>query len=547
MAEELYYLKPNVIAEPLVFNWYATPFLTAPHTAAMFFKNKLFKIMESYIEKPEFHENSLKKRALTGGPFIRFSTRDVHAVESLYKNCLAELSHLLELAQAIETVNTMLDSLPRGAPLEPLYPDLPTAIKGYIELVYDLQNRANFRFFESLLYKSTYNLHAQQSVLLTLGSGDGRDYVLNTPRVRPEDKWKIKRPFSDSLYDLLFKSRYTPINKETIRSIFLKDESAEILAEILKKFFSQDKPTPTVINAKPTDGIRVRYFGHACVLLESNEISVLIDPVISYSYPNTLARYTHLDLPEKIDYLLITHTHHDHTAIEHLLQIRHKVDTVIVPASNGGFLQDLSLKELFKHLGFNNIVTLSEMEDIPIVGGKITAIPFLGEHGDFNVRSKTGYCVEIQNMKVWFAADSNNLCPELYSIIKKTIGTIDVIFLGMECDGCPSSWVYGPIMAHKPGKEYDQSRRVNGSDFQRGRTLIDIFNCSHLYIYALAQEPWVRYLLPLYCDTESIQYIDSDKMINYCHSQGKIAKRLYGKDELEFVATKLNKVHLISV
>jgi len=47
------------------------------------------------------------------------------------------------------------------------------------------------------------------------------------------------------------------------------------------------------------------YFGHACILLETNDVSVLLDPVLSYTYESYISRYTYEDLPEVIDYVLI--------------------------------------------------------------------------------------------------------------------------------------------------------------------------------------------------------------------------------------------------
>lgn len=88
------------------------------------------------------------------------------------------------------------------------------------------------------------------------------------------------------------------------------------------------------------DGVRVRYFGHACILIESAQTSVLIDPLVSYKYDGGVFRYTYADLPEEIDYVLITHNHQGHCMLETLLQLRHRVGRVLVPRNNGGGLAD---------------------------------------------------------------------------------------------------------------------------------------------------------------------------------------------------------------
>src|ERR1700679_580856 len=58
-------------------------------------------------------------------------------------------------------------------------------------------------------------------------------------------------------------------------------------------------------------GTRVTWLGHATVLVElPSGIHLLIDPFIEHNpkYPKGFA------LPEKIDYILLTHAHMDHTA-----------------------------------------------------------------------------------------------------------------------------------------------------------------------------------------------------------------------------------------
>src|SRR5262249_8678338 len=132
-------------------------------------------------------------------------------------------------------------------------------------------------------------------------------------------------------------------------------------------------------------GVRWRYFGHACILIESQDISMLFDPVLSYTYDSSISRYTYLDLPDSIDYILITHNHQDHILFETLLQIRHRVKNIVVPRNNGGQLQDPSLKLLLENCGFHNIIEIDEMQKISAGNVNITGLPFFGEHADLNI------------------------------------------------------------------------------------------------------------------------------------------------------------------
>src|SRR5262249_2692802 len=158
------------------------------------------------------------------------------------------------------------------------------------------------------------------------------------------------------------------------------------------------------------------------------------DPVLSYTYESNIPRYSYQDLPDSIDYIVITHNHQDHILFETLLQIRHKVKNIIVPSNSGGLLQDPSIKLILQNIGCKNVMELSEMESVEWESGSITALPFLGEHSDLNIRSKAAYFVQIGNRSLLFAADSCNIEPRLYERLHAEIGDIDTLFLGMECD-----------------------------------------------------------------------------------------------------------------
>jgi glyoxylase-like metal-dependent hydrolase (beta-lactamase superfamily II) len=63
----------------------------------------------------------------------------------------------------------------------------------------------------------------------------------------------------------------------------------------------------------------VALFWCACILLETPYIRMLFDPVLSYTYQSHISRYSYEDLPDRIDYVFITHNHQDHVLLETLL------------------------------------------------------------------------------------------------------------------------------------------------------------------------------------------------------------------------------------
>jgi len=70
--------------------------------------------------------------------------------------------------------------------------------------------------------------------------------------------------------------------------------------------------------------MKITFYGHACFGIESNGISIIIDPFIS---PNPLAKSIDIDAI-KADYILISHGHEDHVA--DALYLAKKNDATIV-------------------------------------------------------------------------------------------------------------------------------------------------------------------------------------------------------------------------
>jgi hypothetical protein len=56
------------------------------------------------------------------------------------------------------------------------------------------------------------------------------------------------------------------------------------------------------------------------------------------------------------------------------------------------------------------------------------------------------YLINLKGNRILCAADSNNIDPRLYERLHKLIGDIDILFIGMECDGAPLSWLYGSLL-----------------------------------------------------------------------------------------------------
>jgi L-ascorbate metabolism protein UlaG (beta-lactamase superfamily) len=527
MRSSQFYLKPNVKLEPLFNQWYAWPLLIPPATAAMNIVNSHLKIMKSYLLAPEVHVAATENPSLRGGPFMNYPVTRTKEVKALMERTMREQAPLIGLAGAIKTLSDTLRNEGKGYSLEPLYRKAPEELKGYVELVYDLNNNPSFRLIERLLYSSAYYNPLAQSVALSTINQDKRPFVFSTPWLENDEHLKLEIPFSHQGIDELAKMKSAPQTLGYIRELCGIQEKDE---ELFRSFLSESAPPSG--GRYDGDEIRIRYFGHACILIETKEVSLLTDPVVSYDYETDFPRYTLRDLPDRIDYVLITHGHADHLSFETLLQLRHKIGNIIVPRNGAGFLEDPSLKLMLKALGFANVIEIDEMETLEIEGGTVTAVPFLGEHADLNIRTKTAHLIHLGERAIMCAADSSNLETRLYEHVSRLVADVDMLFLGMECDGAPLSWIYGPLLTKPLERGMDQSRRLSGSDYQRAIDLVTKLNCEHVYIYAMGQEPWLSYITSIEYTAESKPILDSDRLVAACKERGIVSERLYGMKEM---------------
>jgi L-ascorbate metabolism protein UlaG (beta-lactamase superfamily) len=521
------YLRSNILAEPLVDGWYAWTHLIPPAPAARNLTERHLNIMESYIECPEAHDAAVGDPKLLGGPYMDLGRNRVDDVKALRDRTLRDRKNLIELSRSIEKLDSILREKAKGHSLEGLYAEVPNCLRGYVEIVYDLNNQPSFRLIEPLLYRSPLYDDSFQSISLAEISGDDRPFVMSTPRLDKGDAVQLQIPFANACYNDLFRMKREPRTFNEIREkLALSDDDANLF----RSFLTTEPPRPYAKYEGP--GVRWRYFGHACILLEVEGTSILLDPVLSYTYESTISRYTYDDLPDVIDFVLITHNHTDHILFETLLQLRHCIGTIIVPRNGGGALQDPSLRLLLTQCGFRNVIELAEMEEVRLGAGSITAVPFLGEHGDLNVLSKSAYLVRLGNHKLLFAADSCNISPELYQHVHRELGDIDAMFIGMECDGAPFSWVYGPLLTQRLDRSKDQSRRLAGSNYDRAIAMVEQFRCKEVYVYAMGQEPWLNHVMGIKYTEQSNPIVQSNRLIERCKSRGVTAERLFGEKEI---------------
>lgn len=527
MKEQPLYLRQNIQVEPLVESWYAWSHLISPATAAMNVVDRHLNIMESYVRSPQAHAAAVKNPAMLGGPFIDYQGGRVDEIKALIESTRRDQASMIEFSNAIKALDEMLRAEAKGFSLEPLYEKIPEPLRGYVELVYDLNNNPSFRLIEPLLYESKFYDESRQSLMFSLISSDDRPFILSTPRLKNPGEVHVRTPFANPAIDDLFRMKTTPGSVTDIADrlgVSLEDREA------FAAFFTAEEPRR--YETYPGGKLRWRYFGHACILVETGDTTILLDPVLSYTYDHEISRFTYEDIPDEIDYVLITHNHQDHILFETMLQLRHKIKHIVVPRNGNGALQDPSLKMMFEKVGFKSVMSMEEFERIQIPTGQITSVPFFGEHSDLAIRTKSAYFVETGEHRLLFAADSCNIDDRLYQHVHKLIGNVDVLFLGMECDGAPLSWLYGPLLTRPLDRKMDRSRRLAGSNYERGIDIVKRFGVKEAYVYAMGQEPWLNYVMSIKYTEDSNPIKASNRLIADCADRGVTAERLFGEKEI---------------
>jgi L-ascorbate metabolism protein UlaG (beta-lactamase superfamily) len=454
---------------------------------------------------------------------------DVELVQALIAQTQKTQNLQISLAESIREAFRLILKQADGFSIEKFYPMLPENIRGYVELTYTLGNFPNLRVIESLLYQSEFNTKRLQTSRIFLSNDDDRPFIFSTPRLLSHDSIELNFSFDSPIYDFLAKLRNEPCEYEKIiETLQLTGKQAEMM-----KTFLVEKPKSIASDNSPHSfKTSVRYFGHACVLIESaDRKSILIDPVVSYVQHGGIKRFVLADMPDHIDYVVLTHNHADHVMIESLLALRHKIGSIVIPSGGGG-LADPSLRLMLQSIGFSKVLSLESLDTIEEDLFQITALPFLGEHGDLDIYTKAAWLIRVQDKNFLFAADSNNLDPKMYEHIRNLFGSIEILFLGMECLGAPLSWTYGPYLPITIDRKKDQSRRLNGSDSARGMQLIQSLGCKTVYIYAMGAEPWLQFLTSIDPDENTIPKINARELIAACNLSNIHAELLFGSAQM---------------
>lgn len=523
------FLKPEVKFEPLVCRWYAWSYLIAPAQLAMHISYRILPLLDSFVANPSSHISANSFPEMYGGHFVALSAEDIESVKKLISDTKLQCADLISFAADLRELDAQLQSRATGFSLNEFYSQLPESLQGLVELLYDLQHRPRARLFEPLMYEEKKATQVQEIMLQAIGEQD-RQFFMSTPRLDTPDSLSFKMSFCDKRIDALAAMRSRAGDLDELAKLL--DVSEEAMP-LFRTFFRSEAPLSNGSQDYAGAGVRMRYFGHACVLFQSADVSILFDPFVSLEEKPD-GRLTLHDLPAKIDYVVITHSHQDHFSPEMLLQLRHRIECVVVPANNSGNIGDPSMKLVLQALGFNNVLVLDCLDQVSLPGGHILSLPFTGEHADLDIYSKQAIAMELEGTKFMFLVDSDGRDPVLYERIMRKVGPVDVLFIGMECHGAPLNWLYEPLLTKQISRKNNESRRLSGADCERAWNIQSKISAQRVFVYAMGQEPWMQYIMGLQYKPDSIQLTESDSFIAQCRDSGVAAERLFGSREVIF-------------
>jgi len=526
LATDEVFLRPDVKIEPLTCGWYAWSHLIAPATQAMNVTYRQIPLLRSFIDNPAVHAAAAANPSLVGGSFVALTEADAPRAAALLDDINRRCAHMIAFAEAFRQLDREVQGKAQGFCLDDFYRSLPAELAGLVEIVYDLNNHPKTKLVEELLYAGGLDNRGLQQIHLHRTPSEDRPFFLSTPRLERQGSLVLNMRYTDPRLDDLCAMK--------LRSGSLADATRHLVeskhkVDCFHSLFTSERPLRKTPNYRG-DGVRVRYFGHACVLVQTAGLSVLIDPTTAWARDDKEATLTFDDLPDVIDYVVLSHAHQDHICPEVLLPLRRRIGQICIPRHNPGNIADPSLKLVLRELGFSNIRVLDPLDCIDTPDGQIISLPFPGEHCDLDIATKQCVFLNIRGRRLAFLVDSDAVDAGLYRRIAGRIGSapLDALFIGMECHGAPLGWLYGPLLTRASKRRDDDSRRLNGCTCERALGVVEAIPCTRAYVYAMGQEHWLRYLMGLAYRPDSVQIVESDRFVAQCRDRGIEADRLLG-------------------
>ncbi len=153
------------------------------------------------------------------------------------------------------------------------------------------------------------------------------------------------------------------------------------------------------------NGTRVTWLGHATVLITTPKgVHLLIDPFVAYSptYPKSFV------LPEKLDYILLTHAHMDHIADAAPLAKKHGAKVVAI-VELAGYLKGQGIEDTLE-MNFGGTL---ELEDVSVTMVDAKHTSSVSEAPTAYVGEAAGYVLAVEGGPVLYHAGDTTVFGDM--------------------------------------------------------------------------------------------------------------------------------------
>ncbi len=200
-----------------------------------------------------------------------------------------------------------------------------------------------------------------------------------------------------------------------------------------------------MIEKKLSDGyIDIYMIGHACLLVKTPDISVLMDPILLDPHQRgifSIYPERNLDIEKLPDFdvIIISHRHLDHFDVASLSLLNRNSEVL--------FPKDSLIDKSLERLGFQHRIQLDDWETISYGNTTITTTPSLCPVPEF------GLLIKFKSLSYWNQVDTI-VSDEVISIVNNEFGIIDVVHAPWQ-PMMETSFIWGESISF-PYEEYEE-------------------------------------------------------------------------------------------
>lgn len=167
----------------------------------------------------------------------------------------------------------------------------------------------------------------------------------------------------------------------------------------------EQRPRRYTRAARDPRELAVTHMGHACLIVDSVQTRILVDPwLFPWDADNDVQPLT-ADQLGKIDAICFTHHHDDHFDLSSLLVLPHDVPIIVPKEEHGPFAPRLG--KLLGLFGFSDVHPLAPGETLVVGELEVEAVPFFGEGRDLLGFPGSCFSISLGDVNILVHADAS--------------------------------------------------------------------------------------------------------------------------------------------